>query len=212
MFRQRPNASRTRQPPGTGPRTATQPVLWPVRSSTLFGTGCVREVRPTLSSSRTAVPTTLPDGLSRGTRPWWERTLPLCPFPERQSGLPMLIDIPFKDVCCLVQTGQFLGRGLPVSGASKADRSTTPCAPSQPRPSEQGRVAVPRHEHPLSGVFAIEPPVWSEHRPIGRDEGRCDAQDGATDLHGGLKLRAGPFGWKHLLARDLAPEFADFFA
>ena len=71
---------------------------------------------------RTAVPTTPPDGLSSGTllrfmpqasrrqsHPeseflWRERDVPLCPFPERESGLPLLIHVPFKDVRRLVET------------------------------------------------------------------------------------------------------------
>src|SRR5215470_10446669 len=136
---------------------------------------------------RPAVPTTPPDGLSSGillrcmpqtsrrqSHPesgslLRERDLPLGPFPERESGLPVLIHLPFKDVRCLVETSQFLGRCLPVSRTAKTDRRTTPGEPSQPRRSEQGHVAVPSQEHALSGVLAIELPVGSEHRPIGPD-------------------------------------------
>ena len=131
---------------------------------------------------------------------------PLCPSPEAEAGLPVLVHIPFKDVRCLVQTGQFLGRGLPVDSAAKTDRRTASGEPSQPRASEQGRVAVPRHEHALTGVLAIELPVWSEHRPIGRDQGRGDAHDGATDLQEvsnfGRDPSAGSTRWPVILPRN----------
>jgi hypothetical protein len=77
---------------------------------------------PYPQSPRTAVPTTPPDGLSsrslrrcmpqtsrRQSHPeseflLRERDLPLCPFPEREAGRPVLIHVPFKDVRHLVET------------------------------------------------------------------------------------------------------------
>jgi hypothetical protein len=92
---------------------------------------------PHPQSPRPAVPTTPPDGWSSGTllrcmpqtsrrqsRPasgvlLRERDLSLCPFPECEAGLPVLIHVPFKDVRCLVQTSQFLGCCLPVGAVNK---------------------------------------------------------------------------------------------
>src|SRR5262245_58352445 len=94
-------------------------------------------------------------------------TLRLCPFPEGESGITVLVHVPFKDVRRLIGTGQFLGCCLPVDCTSKTHSRTPPCKLSQSCTSKKSRVAVPGHEHTLAGVLAIQPTVRSEHRPIG---------------------------------------------